>query len=168
MPIVRRRFILDGNEHEVPCLGYGVTATFVHSALQIYMTPETRQVLAVLTDDLAAHILRRCGQRPRSRDELVKSSSAGRATVETKLKLLVSHGLLERELDRDAERGRPPARWQRLRQHDVAAFERTADAFVHALLHGRADDQKAAIAARRAEDMQLSASDAPDRDDASA
>ena len=98
----------------------------------------------------------------------MKSSSAGRATVETKLKLLESHGLLQREPDRDAERGRPPARWQRLRQHDVAAFERTADAFVLALLQGRADDQKAAIAARRAEDMQLSASDAPDRNDASA
>jgi len=125
-------------------------------------------VLALLTDDVAAHILRRCGQQPRSRDELVKSSSASRPTVETKLRLLESHGLLERELDRDAEQGRPPAKWQRLRHDDVAAFERAADAFVLALLQGRVDDQKAAIAVRRAEDMQFSASDAPDRDDASA
>ena len=124
-------------------------------------------MLALLTDDVAADILRRCGQQPRSRDELVKSSSASRPTVETKLGLLESHGLLERELDRAAEQGRPPARWRRLRHDDVAAFERAADAFVLALLQSRVDDQKAAIAVRRAEDMRLSASDAPDRDDAS-
>jgi hypothetical protein len=52
--------------------------------------------------------------------------------------------------------------------HDVAAFERTADAFVLALLQGRADNQKAAIAARAERGHAALASDAPDRDDASA
>lgn len=131
------------------------------------MNLKTRQVLALLTEDLAAHILEQCARQPRSKGDLVTSSGSALKTVDTKLRLLEAHGLLAREINHDATAGRPPTRWQPLLDRDLAAFERAADAFVLALIQAQLDDQQDAIDERRARDMQLSTPDASERDDAS-
>lgn len=131
------------------------------------MNSKTRQVLALLADDLTDHILERCAQQPRSEAELVKSSSSGRRTVSDRALLLEAHGLLVRELRRDGAVGRPGKRWEPGAQREVAALERTADAFVLALRQAQVDDQQAAIDARRAEDVQLSEPESPAAADAS-
>jgi predicted ArsR family transcriptional regulator len=128
------------------------------------MNLKTRQVLALLSDDLAAHILEQCARKPRSQDDLVKSSGSARKTIDHKLELLEAYGLLAREINRDVVRGRPPTRWQPLLETDLAAFERTADAFVLALLQAQLDDHQDGIDARRVRDLQLSA-DGPEHND---
>jgi predicted ArsR family transcriptional regulator len=129
------------------------------------MNLKTRQVLALLTEDLAAHILEQCAQQPCSKDDLVTSSGSARKTIDTKLRLLEAHGLLAREINHDATAGRPPTRWQPRLDRDLTAFERAADAFVLALIQAQLDEHRDGIDARRARDMQLSTPDI-DHDDA--
>lgn len=129
------------------------------------MNLKTRQVLALLTEDLAVHILEQCAQQPRSKDELVTSSGSALKTIDTKLRLLEAHGLLAREINHDATAGRPPSRWQPLLDRDLAAFERAADAFVLALIQAQLDEHQDGIDARRARDMQLSTPETPEHDD---
>lgn len=153
------------DDRETLTAGMDNTRSFVHSGLQIYMNLRTRQVLALLTEDLSAHILEQCAQQPRSKDDLVRSSGSARQTIDAKLQLLEAHGLLAREINRDVARGRPPTRWQPLLESDLAAFERAADAFVLALIQAQLDSQQDGIDARRARDMQLSSSGTAEHDE---
>lgn len=149
----------------MPATGLDNTGTFMHSGSQIYMNLTTRQVLALLTEDLAAHILEQCAQQPCSKHDLVTSSGAALKTIDTKLRLLEAHGLLTREINHDATAGRPPTRWQPRLDRDLAAFERAADAFVLALIQAQLDEHQHGIDSRRARDMQLSTPDTADHDD---
>src|SRR5436190_17958158 len=105
------------------------------------MLLRTRQVLAVLADELNDHILEQCAQQPRSEPELVISAESTRNTVHTRLETLQAHGLLVGVLQRDGSRGRPVRRFMPLSAQDVDAFERAADAFVLALVDALGEDQ---------------------------
>jgi predicted ArsR family transcriptional regulator len=128
------------------------------------MLPRTRQVLAVLADELNDHILEQCAQQPRSEPELVISADSTRNTVHTRLQTLQAHGLLVGDLQRDGSPGRAVRRFMPLSACDVDAFERAADAFVLALVDALGEDQRAAISERRKRDLQLSGREPPSSD----
>jgi predicted ArsR family transcriptional regulator len=118
-------------------------------------------------DDLNDHILARCALQPRSEAELTKSSGAARRTVAGRVEQLEARGLLVRRTNRAGTVGRPLITWEPLAAQEVGAFERASDAFVLELLEAQVEDQRAAIDARRAQDVQLTQPGTPNQYDAS-
>jgi hypothetical protein len=114
------------------------------------MNARTRDLLRVVSDDVARDILDHCEGRARSIPELISATGAARPTVNSWVDRLALMGLLrERAPQSTGSTGRSPITWIAGNMDVVDSVERVAAASVLDLLDRQRTDQQREIEERR-------------------
>jgi predicted ArsR family transcriptional regulator len=108
------------------------------------MERQTRQLLAVLADDLTDELLVALSSGEMLETELQRAVSVSRQSIARRLKDLELWGAVVGENRRTPGRGRPTRAW-RLASPEVAGFLATADELLLRLLESRARRHRDAI-----------------------
>src|SRR4051794_25519027 len=93
------------------------------------MLTRTRQVLALIADELNSALLEACAGRTCTEADLRELTGASHTTLASRLHLLEARGLLRRTEVR-GPRGRPAAAWTALVAEELAQLAQVADQFV--------------------------------------
>jgi predicted ArsR family transcriptional regulator len=93
------------------------------------MNPQTRQLVALLADDLSGRLIGALRREPRSVPQLVRDTGASQKTLAHVLELLQAHGIAEHQQAEPGAPGRPSRVWRLVADHELGAFERACDDF---------------------------------------
>lgn len=103
------------------------------------MKEPTRQLIALLADDLTRELIAALRDGTRTTPELVAASGATHRTVAQALALLRAHGVVAPAEPRPGRRGRPPDAWRLVEDKRLRSFEKACDDLKKALLGAQLD-----------------------------
>jgi predicted ArsR family transcriptional regulator len=104
------------------------------------MKEQTRQLVQLLADDVAARLIAALRSQSRTAPQLQQDTGASQKTVAHLLELLEAHGVVGWQPSESGTRGRPSRRWRLTADGELVAFERACDNFKALLLRRQLDD----------------------------
>lgn len=99
------------------------------------MNHQTRQLVALLADDVPARLIEALQRGALPVPQLVRQTGASERTITQTLELLLAHGIVEWEAAHRSGRGRPSRAWRIAATEDISAFERACEELRRALLN---------------------------------
>jgi predicted ArsR family transcriptional regulator len=103
------------------------------------MKPLTRQLVALLADDVTGRLITALRDQPRTAPQLEKETGASQKTVAHILELLLAHGVVDSEQAASGTPGRPSRVWRLAAENELVAFDRACDEFKALLLRKQLD-----------------------------